>query len=74
METAQSFFCQGYWKPDLIDTTMDEKTLESSAVLDVNNFSISSRPAFGRKTTQDVLKELPELPLYVTGYEAVAMS
>ena len=27
------------------------------------SFSLSSRPAFGRKGTQDVLKGLPNLPL-----------
>lgn len=65
---------KGIGNPTLIETTVDEKTLESSAILNTNNISISSRPAFGRKTTQDVLKELPELPLYVTYYEAVAIS
>lgn len=32
-------------------------------MLNTGDFSISSRPAFGRKRTQDVLKGLPELPL-----------
>jgi len=34
-------------------------------VTDLNNgdFSISSRPAFGRKDTGDILKGLPQVPL-----------
>lgn len=51
--------------PTLIETTVDQKTLEGSTTLNAGDFSISSRPAFGRKKTQDVLKGLPELPLYV---------
>lgn len=51
--------------PTLIETTVDERTLEGSTMLKTGDFSISSRPAFGRKKTQDVLKGLPELPLYV---------
>lgn len=51
--------------PTLIETTVDKKTLEGLTTLNAGNFSISSRPAFGRKKTQDVLKGLPELPLYV---------
>lgn len=51
--------------PTLIETTVDMKTLEGSTILNAGEFSISSRPAFGRKKTQDVLKGLPELPLYV---------
>lgn len=51
--------------PTLIETTVDQKTLEGLTTLNAGDFSISSRPAFGRKKTQDVLKGLPELPLYV---------
>lgn len=58
--------------PILIETTVDERTLESSTALNAGDFSMSSRPAFGRKTTQDVLKGLPELPLYV--YEATGFA
>ncbi|MCJ1468686.1 hypothetical protein MMC07_007315 [Pseudocyphellaria aurata] len=49
--------------PTLIETTVDERTLEGLTLLNTGDFSISSRPAFGRKKTQDVLKGLPELPL-----------
>lgn len=52
--------------PTLLETTLDEKTIGASSPVNVGDFSISSRPAFGRKATQDVLKGLPELPLYVT--------
>lgn len=49
--------------PTLIETTVDEETWDGLIVLDHGDLSISSRPAFGRKRTQDVLKGLPELPL-----------
>ncbi|KAI9871367.1 MAG: hypothetical protein M1830_002984 [Pleopsidium flavum] len=51
--------------PTLIETTFDEKTLGAmSNVTDLNNgdFSISARPAFGRKETRDVMNGLPQLP------------
>ncbi len=51
--------------PILIDTTFDEEVLGAmSRVSDLNNgqYSISSRPAFGRKQTEDVLKGLPQPP------------
>ncbi len=51
--------------PTLIETTVDQRTLEGSTILKAGDFSISSRPAFGRKQTQDVLKDLPVLPWYV---------
>ena len=35
---------------------------QSSTTFESGSFSISSRPAFGRKGTGDVLKELPGLP------------
>lgn len=57
-------FDRGIGHPTLIETTVDEKTLDFSTPVSNNNFSLSSRPAFGRKDTQDVLKGLPELPLY----------
>lgn len=49
--------------PILIETTVDERTLEGSTIINTVDLSISSRPAFGRMKTQDVLKGLPELPL-----------
>lgn len=51
--------------PTLIETTADEYTLQSTTNINNGSFSISSRPAFGRKRTEDVLKGLPALPLYV---------
>lgn len=51
--------------PTLIETTVDQKTLNGSTSLNAGDFSISSRPAFGRRKTDDVLKGLPELPRYV---------
>ena len=54
---------RGIGNPILIETTVDEKTLDGSIILNSGDLSISSRPAFGRKGTQDVLKGLPELPL-----------
>ena len=50
--------------PVLIETTVDNQTLQNTTNLNNGDFSISSRPAFGRKKTDDVLKGLPELPLY----------
>lgn len=51
--------------PTLIETTADEDTLQGTTNINNGSFSISSRPAFGRKGTEDVLKGLPALPLYV---------
>ncbi len=51
--------------PTLIETTADENTLQGTTNINNGSFSISSRPAFGRKGTEDVLKGLPALPLYV---------
>lgn len=50
--------------PTLIETTADEKILQGTTNINNGSFSISSRPAFGRKRTEDVLKGLPALPLY----------
>ena len=50
--------------PTLMETTLDENTIEGLTNLNNGDFSISSRPAFGRKQTEDVVKELPALPLY----------
>lgn len=50
--------------PTLIETTADEKIFEGTTNINNGSFSISSRPAFGRKRTEDVLKGLPALPLY----------
>lgn len=49
--------------PTLIKTELDDSSLDDLTNLNNGDFSISSRPAFGRKQTQDVLKGLPELPL-----------
>ena len=51
--------------PTLIETTADENSLQGTTNINNGSFSISSRPAFGRKGTEDVLKGLPALPLYV---------
>ena len=51
--------------PTLIETNVDGAVLDNATDLSNGGFSISSRPAFGRKGTEDVLKGLPELPLYV---------
>ena len=51
--------------PTLVETTIDDQILRTTTNLNNGDFSISSRPAFGRKTTEDVLKGLPDLPLYV---------
>lgn len=51
--------------PVLFETSLDEQSLKGLTNLNHGDFSISSRPAFGRKHTEDVLKGLPELPLYV---------
>ena len=54
--------------PTLIETPADEKdenTPRSTTNINNGSFSISSRPAFGRKRTTDVLKSLPAIPLYV---------
>lgn len=51
--------------PTLIGTTADKNPLQGTTNINNGSFSISSRPAFGRKRTEDVLKGLPALPLYV---------
>ena len=51
--------------PTLIETTADDYTLQGITNINDGSFSISSRPAFGRKRTEDVLKGLPALPLYI---------
>ncbi|KAI9704330.1 MAG: hypothetical protein M1836_007191 [Candelina mexicana] len=57
--------------PVLINSTIDEKTLhEIPSISDLNNgqfssYSLSARPAFGRRSTDDVMRGslgLPELP------------
>lgn len=84
LATADPFIRQGrMWKrlnnkerqpeiaigsPTLIATTADEYTLQGTTNINNGSFSISSRPAFGRKRTEDVLKGLPGLPLYVTSF------
>ena len=42
-----------------------ENSFDHRTNLDNSDLSLSSRPAFGRRGTEDVLKGLPELPLYV---------
>ena len=49
--------------PVHVEPTVDEHTIESTTNLNNGDFSISSRPAFGRKKTEDVLKGLPDIPL-----------
>ena len=51
--------------PTLIESTADEHTPQSTTNINSGSFSLSSRPAFGRKRTEDVLKGLPALPLCV---------
>lgn len=53
--------------PVLIETTYDATLLGRTR--DITNMqiehpSLSARPAFGRRNTEDVLQELPQLPLY----------
>ena len=43
----------------------DNKQLYSAPNLDLSKLSLSSRPAFGEKKTEDVLYALPDHPLYV---------
>ena len=54
----------------LIDSNADSRVFENTTrvqpqLTDLSDgkFSISSRPAFGRRRTGDVLKGLPDLPL-----------
>lgn len=49
--------------PILFETSLDEQSLKGLTDLNHREFSISSRPAFGRKQTDDVLKGLPFIPL-----------
>lgn len=52
--------------PILIDTTYDEKALDSiPSVFDIQrvNSNHNTRSAFGQRNTDDVLTELPQLPL-----------
>lgn len=49
----------------LVNTSADQDSFQASTDIDNNDFSMSSRPAFGRKGTADVLKGLPAVPLYV---------
>ena len=51
--------------PTLIESITDEHTPRSTTNINSGSFSLSSRPAFGRKRTEDVLKGLPALPLCV---------
>lgn len=51
--------------PTLLETTADQNIFRTSTDINNGSYSISSRPAFGRKGTEDVLKGLPALPLYV---------
>lgn len=54
-----------FGSPTLIEADFDEQILQNAANINNGAYSISSRPAFGRKRTSDVLKGLPALPLYV---------
>ena len=68
LNTKERQYERSVGSPTLIETSVGEKPLQDTTNINsINNgsFSISSRPAFGRKQTEDVLKELPALPLYV---------
>jgi len=54
-----------FGSPTLIETNVDDKILQNATNINNGAYSISARPAFGRKRTSDVLKGLPALPLYV---------
>ena len=45
--------------------TSKDRDPQSTTNINSGSFSLSSRPAFGRKRTEDVLKGLPALPLFV---------
>ena len=49
--------------PTLVETTLDEKSFDGLRAIHNGELSLSARPAFGRKQSEDVLKELPALPL-----------
>ncbi|KAL8739897.1 MAG: hypothetical protein Q9190_007342 [Brigantiaea leucoxantha] len=51
--------------PTAVEPAIEENATDESGSLINGEHSISSRPAFGRKTTGDVVKDLPALPLYV---------
>ena len=51
--------------PTLIETDLDPVVLQNSTNINNGEFSLSSRPAFGTRNTGDVLKGLPDLPLFV---------
>lgn len=58
-------FDRAVGSPTLIETTADQNILRNSTNINNGSFSISSKPAFGRRGTADVLKGLPAVPLYV---------
>lgn len=49
--------------PSATDPYVQHRRLAPATNLNDGSFSLSSRPAFGRKGTRDVLKGLPNLPL-----------
>ena len=52
-----------FGSPTLFETNVDSRILQEAKNINNSEYSISSRPAFGRKHTSDVLKGLPALPL-----------
>ena len=49
--------------PSRTETTVEAKGAGGPTSLNDGSLSLSSRPAFGRKEPQDVVKDLPEIPL-----------
>jgi hypothetical protein len=49
--------------PTLMETTLDEKSIEGLTDLNNGELSLSAKPAFGRRRKEDVVKDLPDIPL-----------
>ncbi|KAL6718918.1 hypothetical protein ACLMJK_003153 [Lecanora helva] len=62
LSTKDRQFDRTVGSPTLVETTADQQIFRKSTDINNGSFSISARPAFGRKGTDDVLKELPALP------------
>ena len=67
LNTREREFDRTVGSPTLVETTVDQDMFRDPTNINNCSYSISSRPAFGRKGTGDVLKGLPALPLYVSG-------
>ncbi|MCJ1350556.1 MAG: hypothetical protein MMC33_000537 [Icmadophila ericetorum] len=48
--------------PTLVETTLDEKSFDGLRTIHNGELSLSAKPAFDRKQSEDVLKDLPALP------------